>query len=560
MRGDGAEGVEVHEGSVRRRRAGASARRRCTARVDRVPGRSLVGKIGGRLGDVLVVGGVLGGDVEGDVLGARVLRGVARRRRRERARVLVRHAGADVGRVVDDDAERSAALGGPAQGEHAGGGEGVKASHGKQIGDGTRRRGHRGDGHVAIDAHLRVEETGRGAGALAARDEATQRTEPSSTTVSAGAGMGAPDASSVRASALLASCHRARARGTLGGSRGACRPKKLCHFCLTNEKRVRFGDRGGRDTFFFDEGGNARSESEGRSGEVAPPDPPRARVDRGHGRGYARGGVGRDSGRRETRPLGGRCARVRGRARIDRRGAPNGTPPDAVAPPNGTLPTRSRPPSLAAVSTLKPEPRPKVYAVGARVSALATFDQTYHPADVVDVRRPANASDDALEPADVSYYVRYVGFDKRLDEWIPGTNVEPYTAAVGEENGPAPWTRRSAASACPAAIPLRHPSRRRGRRRKLTRILKRRYNEINNVAGDPEDLTPLDQKLEHEHDERTKVKNVGVVECGRFEVDAWYYSPHPANTGRRTNSSCASGVSNTCGNERRSWRTARSAS
>ena len=106
---------------------------------------------------------------------------------------------------------------------------------------------------------------------------------------------------------------------------------------------------------------------------------------------------------------------------------PNGTLPDAVAPP----------PSLAAVSTLKPEPpRPKVYAVGARVSALATFDQTYHPADVVDVRRPANASDDALEPADVSYYVRYVGFDKRLDEWIPGTNVEPYTAAVGEENGP----------------------------------------------------------------------------------------------------------------------------
>ena len=51
------------------------------------------------------------------------------------------------------------------------------------------------------------------------------------------------------------------------------------------------------------------------------------------------------------------------------------------------------------------------------------------------------------------------------------------------------------------------------------------------MAGDPEDLTPLDQKLEHEHDERTKVKNVGVVECGRFEVDAWYYSPYPGEYG-----------------------------
>ena len=72
--------------------------------------------------------------------------------------------------------------------------------------------------------------------------------------------------------------------------------------------------------------------------------------------------------------------------------------------------------------------------------------------------------------------------------------------------------------------------------RKLTRNLKRRYNEINNVGVDPEDLTPLDQKLEHEHDERTKVKNVGVIECGRYEVDAWYYSPFPGEYG---DGSCA---------------------
>jgi len=213
---------------------------------------------------------------------------------------------------------------------------------------------------------------------------------------------------------------------------------------------------------------------------------------------------------------------------------PNGTLPDAVAPPNGTLPDAvAPPPSLAAVSTLKPEPpRPKVYAVGARVSALATFDQTYHPADVVDVRRPANASDDALEPADVSYYVRYVGFDKRLDEWIPGTNVEPYTAAVGEENGPGAVDPALGGVGVPRGDPLSGtPRADAGAGRKLTRNLKRRYNEINNVAGDPEDLTPLDQKLEHEHDERTKVKNVGVVECGRFEVDAWYYSPYPGEYG-----------------------------
>ena len=66
----------------------------------------------------------------------------------------------------------------------------------------------------------------------------------------------------------------------------------------------------------------------------------------------------------------------------------------------------------------------------------------------------------------------------------------------------------------------------------MTRNLKRRYNEINNVGVDPGDLTPLDQKLEHEHDERTKVKNVGVIECGKYEVDAWYYSPYPDEYGQ----------------------------
>ena len=93
MRGDGAEGVEVHEMEAF---AGVVQERVCASAVHREGGPSARevsrGEDRGRLGDVLVVGGVLGGDVEGDVLGARVLRGVARRRRRERARVLVRHA------------------------------------------------------------------------------------------------------------------------------------------------------------------------------------------------------------------------------------------------------------------------------------------------------------------------------------------------------------------------------------------------------------------------------------------------------------------------------------
>jgi histone acetyltransferase MYST1 len=40
-------------------------------------------------------------------------------------------------------------------------------------------------------------------------------------------------------------------------------------------------------------------------------------------------------------------------------------------------------------------------------------------------------------------------------------------------------------------------------------------------------LPPLDQHLERVHHEKTKVKNIHVVEFGTHEMDTWYYSPYP---------------------------------
>ena len=200
-------------------------------------------------------------------------------------------------------------------------------------------------------------------------------------------------------------------------------------------------------------------------------------------------------------------------------------PPDAGAPakiaPGGAADLAADAPATAAAtstSTLEPPAAvPKAWAKGDRVSALATFDRTYHPADVIDVRL-----EDASSPEPrASYYVRYAGFDKRLDEWLPGSALEPYTSAVEE----ALDEKHDLSS--PRAGDADTP---RASARKLTRNLKRRYNEINNVAGAVEDLAPMDQKLEKEHDERTKVKNVKVIECGKHEVDAWYFSPYPRDS------------------------------
>ena len=71
--------------------------------------------------------------------------------------------------------------------------------------------------------------------------------------------------------------------------------------------------------------------------------------------------------------------------------------------------------------------KPRVFKVGDKVSALASFDGAYHEATVVDLRRTKNAvgkGDDEIVPQDVSYYVRYAGMDKRLDAWVAGDKTE----------------------------------------------------------------------------------------------------------------------------------------
>lgn len=43
----------------------------------------------------------------------------------------------------------------------------------------------------------------------------------------------------------------------------------------------------------------------------------------------------------------------------------------------------------------------------------------------------------------------------------------------------------------------------------------------------PGAMDPTTLALEKEHEEITKIKNVPRIELGRYEIDAWYYSPYP---------------------------------
>jgi histone acetyltransferase MYST1 len=44
---------------------------------------------------------------------------------------------------------------------------------------------------------------------------------------------------------------------------------------------------------------------------------------------------------------------------------------------------------------------------------------------------------------------------------------------------------------------------------------------------DDEDHGHLTAQQIHEHNELTRVKNIEVIQLGRYEMDTWYFSPLP---------------------------------
>ncbi|KAK9835037.1 hypothetical protein WJX81_006025 [Elliptochloris bilobata] len=168
----------------------------------------------------------------------------------------------------------------------------------------------------------------------------------------------------------------------------------------------------------------------------------------------------------------------------------------------------SRAAQAGAADHRQPEGEAAAFEVGSRVLVDASWDDKQkYLAEVVDRRRAADGSS--------SYYVHYHDMDKRMDEWRHELDLVPYQGAALADVA----TPRAALLPTMSGASLTSEL--------ITRNMKKKYNEIYHVPTDITDLAPIDQTLEKEHHERTKVKNIQVIELGRYEVDTWYYSPYP---------------------------------
>jgi histone acetyltransferase MYST1 len=117
------------------------------------------------------------------------------------------------------------------------------------------------------------------------------------------------------------------------------------------------------------------------------------------------------------------------------------------------------------------------------------------PAEGEEATAPAEA-----KAADLEYYVHYVDYDRRLDEWVKVDRVDlqagpqtvaPEAAGHGHHGGTS-------------------------KKRKLDETGGHEGGNVPNVGA-----------VMKEHEEITKVKNIHCIELGRHEVETWYYSPFP---------------------------------
>lgn len=140
-------------------------------------------------------------------------------------------------------------------------------------------------------------------------------------------------------------------------------------------------------------------------------------------------------------------------------------------------------------------------------------DNTWHAAEIIQTRTNEIAGRH-------EYYVHYEGFNRRLDEWV---NVDRFDLQTKLED--------QQSKVKDLSLTLTDLSD--GTDRKITRNQKRKHDEINHVQKTYAEMDPTTAALEKEHEAITKVKYIDKIQIGKYEIDAWYFSPYPEEYGKQ---------------------------
>lgn len=132
----------------------------------------------------------------------------------------------------------------------------------------------------------------------------------------------------------------------------------------------------------------------------------------------------------------------------------------------------------------------------------------FHPGDIIEIR-PLKKKKDAngLEivssnPEDFEYYIHYINFDRRLDEWVSVDRIDLSSAVQGSVE----------------SLELLKQKKNKRKQEDLT---------VSIETCNKDDKEALLLSLEKENEEITKVKNIQCIVLGKYEIETWYFSPYP---------------------------------
>lgn len=179
------------------------------------------------------------------------------------------------------------------------------------------------------------------------------------------------------------------------------------------------------------------------------------------------------------------------------------------------------------------------------VSKQLGHDFSYHKAEVMAVRITDNVEE---------YYIHFIGFNKRLDEWVKANRLDLSTVeepSGGPRNSPAPKASSKGESGV-ASVTRKKAGRKRA---SLLSITLDGPSEVPTRTGSPSSIQDSERtqsmaglgesqeelSLNHEieklrrggsmtqrMEEISRVKNIDKIEMGKHVVDTWYFAPYPA--------------------------------
>jgi histone acetyltransferase MYST1 len=116
------------------------------------------------------------------------------------------------------------------------------------------------------------------------------------------------------------------------------------------------------------------------------------------------------------------------------------------------------------------------------------------PGDIVEIR--SIKGKDLTETNEFEYYIHYVNFDRRLDEWVSLDRIDSFISSSQSTESTEAKMKKG----------------------------KRRLEDARDSRDEREIILSV---LEKENEEITKVKNIQSIILGKYEIDTWYFSPYP---------------------------------